>query len=506
MKILKYTAFLLGLTFVATACSRDEPTVENPTTTPKAPNDFVWKAMNSWYYWQKQVPLLGDNYFKNQTEYANFINGKTPDKLFYGLLYNYGTTDKFSWIENDGTLVAHTAKIAEVEKISGVDYTLFPKDNGGVNFVALVNYVVPNSPADQAGLKRGDVITHVNGALLTNSNADALFSESYAVTVAESVSVTTSGVVTSGVRLQAQIHQASMDENPIAFYKKYTLGGKNIGYLVLNAFKSDYNDELNAIFGQMKNDQISELVLDLRYNGGGSLDTALALAQMLTGSYTGQPYIYMDWNDKHNDWDSFEYLSSKVNIYNLVDNYPKFQHQEEINSLHLSRLHVLTFIGTASASELTIDALSQYIPVQTIGYTTYGKFVGSISLWDSPGDNYLSRDNRSTEHQWMLQPITFAYYNKNKLPHPASGGITPTMPTNPYSMLGNIKEFGNTSDPDLKLALETISGVAITGKSASTSFVPGNPKQIKDKRTLNQLATKLNIDDGKRFAAKFGKP
>lgn len=83
------------------------------------------------------------------------------------------------------------------------------------------------------------------------------------------------------------------------------------------------------------------------------------------------------------------------------------------NSLNLTNVYVLTSGGTASASELTIDCLRRYISVITVGEETYGKFVGSNTIYDSP--TMYSSAGRNLSHNWALQPITFAYYNKDRI-------------------------------------------------------------------------------------------
>lgn len=464
---------LVGMVF--TSCSKDSDSNEIATTKPDEINNFVWKAMNSWYYWQLKVADLSDSKNNSATAYANFINGKTPDALFYSLLYQRGTTDRFSWIENSNEVV-YASKIAEVEKQGGFSYGVYPKDASNVNVVALINYIVPGSPAALAGLKRGDVITKINGSQLSSSNYDQLDNAQITVTLAASVQFSSSSLVTTDKASTVTITKTDIDENPVAYYEKKVYGSKNIGYLVYNGFKSDYNDELNAAFAKMKTDGINELVLDLRYNGGGSLETAVALAQMINGSFTGKPYAYLDFNDKHNDEDGFENLSDKVRIFNLVDNEPTFQREETVNSLALTKIYVLVSFQTASASELTIQCLKKYISVTTIGEETVGKFVGSNTLYDCPSYNYTSYANRSTKHKWQLQPITFSYYNKDKDVNPTN--ITPDYDINPYSIFLNLVEFGNVKDPCLKKALELITGQTLRTKGATTddtlSFRVGN--------------------------------
>ena len=490
---LKYLFNALFLTLVFISCSRDDNNDTGSTTKPDEINNFVWKAMNSWYYWQPNVPNLADSFDDNQTTYANFLNGKTPDKLFYSLLYQRGTIDIFSWIENNNEVV-YSSKIAEVEKSGGFDIGIYPKDNTNTTAVALVNYVVPNSPAALAGLKRGDVITKVNGSPLTLNNSDLLYNNQVTVTLAATVQLTSTGLITTDKTSSISITQADIDENPIAYYEKKVYGTKNIGYLVFNAFKADYNDELNAAFAQMKADGINELVLDLRYNGGGSLETAVALAGMINGNYSGSPYVFLDFNNKHNSEDGFDYLSNQMNTYSLVNNRPEKSGTQTINSLNLTKVYVLVNFQTASASELTVQCLKKYVNVVTIGYNTVGKFVGSITLYDSPAQDYTSYTNRNTKHNWQLQPITFSYYNKDKDVNPEF--ITPDYEINPYSIFNNLTAFGDVRDPFLKKALELITGQSFRmGNTSTSSFENKNLQKFNP----TNAAKGLYIQDFQNF-------
>ena len=131
MNIKTYLTSLAVCALLMLSCSRDNDP-QNPVSPPApiapaqadAVNDFVWKAMNSWYYWQPNVPRLADS-FKNSTEYIPFINPKTPDGLFHSLLYDYGNIDRFSWIENNNTLFVLPA-LPKLKK-APVSTTLFTR-------------------------------------------------------------------------------------------------------------------------------------------------------------------------------------------------------------------------------------------------------------------------------------------------------------------------------------------------------------------------------------------
>lgn len=232
----------------------------------------------------------------------------------------------------------------------------------------------------------------------------------------------------------------------------------------------------------------------MRYNGGGSLETATALAQMVNGSYTGQPYVYLDFNAKHNDEDGMDYLTNTVRTYNIVNGHPEQTGQQAVNSLNLTKIYVLVSFQTASASELTVISLNKYVPVTTIGNETYGKFVGSITLYDSPESDYTSYSTRNTSHNWKLQPITFSYYNKDKDANP-TGGILPTYAVNPYLAFNNVKEFGNVSDPELKKALELISGQTISRTAESQEIYTNRNIRFQPKDADKTLV----IEDFERF-------
>ena len=104
--------------------------------------------------------------------------------------------------------------------------------------------------------------------------------------------------------------------------------------MVYNGFKSNYNDELNAAFGTMKADGINELILDLRYNGGGSVQTAVALGQMVTGQFTGQPYVKMEFNQKKSQYNSTDNLESTVKTYSFSNGQTTPTGEQNVNSLN----------------------------------------------------------------------------------------------------------------------------------------------------------------------------
>lgn len=486
----KIGALALGALLALSCSNNDDPvTPVDPSVDDTRVQDFVWKGLNSWYFWQSSVPKLGDKAFSTNSDFKNFLNGKKPNDLFYSLLNDYPNTDRFSWIVEDVNELLNG--FSGVSKSAGYDFNLFMKDAGPTNVVGIVNYVMPNSPAEKAGIKRGDVLTGVNGAALTVSNYNSLLKDQYTVEIADKTEVTSAGVVTSGTPKTVSISAVVLEENPVAFTKVLAIDNKKIGYLVYNGFQSNYNDELNAAFAKLKADGATELVLDLRYNGGGSVSSAVALGQMITGQFTGSPFVSLKFNDKHNQYNETDKLLSKVPIFNYVNGNNQPAGEEVINSLQLKKIYVLTSGGTASASELTIDGLRPYIDVVTIGAETYGKFVGSITLFDSPTKDYMSFEDRNKSHNWAMQPITFSYFNGKNDAHPVKG-IVPNHAINGYAYFGKMKEFGNSSDPALNKALELILGRTVAKQSSKVDFEKSKAF-LNSTKTMKKFGTEMYI-------------
>jgi hypothetical protein len=147
--------------------------------------------------------------------------------------------------------------------------------------------------------------------------------------------------------------------NTVVHKSIFERGGKKIGYLVFNEFLDVSDDELDVVFSDFKTAGINSIILDLRYNGGGTLDAANHLAGLLAGATNNnQIYSVQEFNDKK--------LSENGN--NII--------QKKPNSLTPEELVIITTSSTASASELIIAGLYPFIPVTLIGTPTHGKPVG----------------------------------------------------------------------------------------------------------------------------------
>ncbi len=293
------------------------------------------------------------------------------------------------------------------------------------------------------------------------------------------------------------------EENPILLSKVLRHEGKNIGYMVYNNFigTDKANRNLNNNIGYLKSTGITELVLDLRYNSGGSLYTTNLLCSMLTGQYTGDLLFESEFNyymskyymDKYGKDALKDFFTDKIK-----DN--KGNILASINSLKLKRLFVLTSENSASASEQLINGLNPYIDVILIGEKTSGKYTSSITVYD-----YIDNDGTiNPNHKWAMQPIVGKVAN-SKGYSDFSDGFEADYIRNEWEYLGQIKPLGDPEEPFLKTALDLISGKDVP-KTLQTKTKANSQefKRLSNSSETKPFSNKL-IDDN-YHRRNFNKP
>ncbi len=133
-----------------------------------------------------------------------------------------------------------------------------------------------------------------------------------------------------------------------------------------------------SVFGYFQNEGITELILDLRLNGGGSVLTSAYLASMIYKDANNDIFAELRFNEKHLNENGYYNFDDSLDVYDVSG---AKTGEETINRLNtINQLYVLTSSSTASASEMVINGLKSFIPVKVVGSTTYGKNVGSITL------------------------------------------------------------------------------------------------------------------------------
>ncbi|WP_109097370.1 S41 family peptidase [Aquimarina sp. AU58] len=443
MKYIKYFALLLFVGNLLTACFDDNDDVPRISGATEI-NDFIWKGLNLYYLYKADVPDLANNRFPSNQEYTQFLEGfSTPEAIFEELKSKQTVlvngeqveVDQFSWIVDD--YIALEQAFDGITKNNGMEYGLVRYPNDQSLVFGYVRYVLPGTDAETKGIKRGDIFNTINGTQMNDQNFRQLLSpDSYTIGLAtfDGTNVTATGTSVSLTKVQ-------YTENPVFISKTIDVGGSPVGYLMYNSFTGDFDPQLNAAFSKFVSDNVSDLILDLRYNGGGSVTSAIDLSSMITGQFNGQVFSTEEWNSDR---------QAQFGSTNLFDN--QIRTGEAINSLNLSRVYVLTTRSSASASELVINGLDPHINVIQVGTTTRGKFQASITLYDS---NNFGRDGANAGHTYAMQPLVLKSSNSVGFTD-YHGGFSPEIEIEEdYS---NLSVLGDENEPLFKAAIDNILG------------------------------------------------
>jgi len=477
----KITVLLFSLAMAAVTFQSCEDQDDNAVPV----NDFIWKGLNAYYLWQADVPSLADERFGNQEQLNNFLRAyDSPESLFESLLYRRdeagNRVDRFSVIFPDFRVLENA--LQGVAKSNGVEYGLSyvnSADEGQANVPVFgyVKYIMPNSDASGKDIRRGDLFYAVDGTQLTSSNYRALLNKDiYTLSLA---SIVDGGITPNG--REVSLNGTEFSENPVNTVTTVTRGAHTVGYLMYTGFYSNYDNQLNAAFQELKAANVTDLVLDLRYNSGGSVRTASYLASMITGQFTGDIFAKQQWNAK------LQAKYQRDNPSALKVLFPsQLSDGSAINSLQLPKVYILTSDATASASELVINCLKPYIQVVQIGDKTVGKNVGSVTLYDSRD---FSAQGRSGSHTYAMQPIvlrTLNFANNGDY----SNGIAPS--TNNL-IVESISTLGTLGDPAEPLFARALTLIAPRGRYAE----PENNNQFKkftDPKSTRPFSTEMYIE------------
>ncbi len=436
----RLTIFLssIFIVFFLIGCSNKSDKIPNELEI----NDFVWRGLNDVYLWKSQVPNLDDFKFANQSQLNNYLKGfNTPESLFESLIYDRNHIDKWSLIFDD--YISLENWLNGISMHNGMEFGLVHVSDNNTDIFGYVRYVLPNTSAEQNGVLRGMIFNSVNGTKLTvNNYSSLLFSNniSYSIGLA---TYNNNGTVTSTDQ-NINLDRIEYQENPVYLTNVVTSGSHKIGYLMYNGFYSSFDNQLNTAILNLKNQGITDLVLDLRYNGGGSVRTASFLASMITGQYPNQLFTKEHWNATMQK--QFEDHNPEF----LVNNFSnKLEDNTTINHLNLDKLFVITTGSTASASELIINGLNPYISVKSIGTKTVGKYVASITVYDSKN---LGKSGANPNHTYAMQPIVLE--ELNKLDQNDKDGFDPNilLPED----YGDLGVLGNENEPLFKVAIDLI--------------------------------------------------
>ena len=412
----KIIFLLLALT-LASACVKDPvPTDDSgetdwPEDTRYYANMFAFNMMNGYYLWRDEV-LDG---------IKDWTNKEDPVQKVFDLRYKDGSgrlVDQWTQLMEDvrpfqGSVTGNT-------KSFGFDFVLYYADEEHSRVCAVVTYTYAGSPASRM-LKRGDVILTLDGTEMTPDNyKDLIQGKIY----------NNGGTVTLGIRDggSTTITAQEMYEDPVHTARSFNWEGRQIGYLHYTGFTLRSAADLEQVFRDFGNAGVEELVLDLRYNGGGYMTTCTCLASLIAPAdlLDKEVFIKEVYNSHFDDEDTLFQGSIKVNDGTSTHTIDALGIHSFLN---FRRIWVIMSGYTASASETLICGLKPYMDVRTVGERSHGKFCGGYLIDSEMFYTSLSRQDGndvdcdaaiSATENWGIYVISSRYSDCN--------GVTLSMP------------------------------------------------------------------------------
>jgi len=356
----------ISLVLVFLSCEKEDPNKPDLSEEVLTLNRWILKGLSDAYLWEDYMPDLDPEY------------QESPRKYFYDLLYS---ADRYSWIVDD--YQAHEDFLNGISLTTGM--SVIPALFTGKQVIFVVEYVTPDSPAKEANIDRGEIIYMIDGQIPDTTNYNDLFYQTTATFAFADWDG--SDLIPNGK--SKTITAIKFNENPIVHHEIIEIQGKKIGYLVYTRFtngeENSWVQELDAVFEEFNSAGISDIVVDLRYNPGGSLDLSAYMASCLgprTAMERAAVFVNLVWNDGYNKyWKDYDFdkdgQADGENSPQLIIKLP----ESDVN-LDMSTIYFLTTKGTASASESLITGLYPYADVVQIGTATYGKPYGSVTIED----------------------------------------------------------------------------------------------------------------------------
>ena len=460
---------LLSLLFVAGACSdgevyetkKETPNTDNSKnqTTPTISNEikladqFAIDALDVYYLW------IDDDDIK--TAIDTRLAPDTCTNPIATIKEVRASEDRWTSLYDDASTL--TSSLNGTKTTMGQYLQAGAISNQDGTYFLVVNYVYPGSPAEKAGVKRGDIYLTYNGADITDSNLEEAYYGNTAATYGLAhIEVATDGFYIKDDSTTVSLTPTELYEDPVICTKTFDVDGKKVGYLAYTGFDMKSCSKLIEVCKAFKAEGVSELVLDLRYNGGGYVFTEELLASMLapqSNVAAGDVYekeIYNDLLTKHWGDTSTSYFTTTFSHKDDDDVTTNYSTQDA--NIGLQKIYALVSDNTASAAESILVGLMPYMDIQIFGSQTHGKFCTGMIL--APDDVYKSTPEAIDD--WCIYVMIGSYSDRDGNNPCRPDGLTPdvTVSDNPFDGY----QLGDENETMLKKALKA------AGKSYTTSY------------------------------------
>lgn len=424
---MKQALTILLLLFLLNSCTTleepDSPEVVQPTLSDNIYDEFnrwVYYQMNEQYLWRMDLPDSLD------------CDYNLPPKDFFKSLLS--DKDRFSYFASNPNF--KNSKSKGVSNNLGFEYQLIQDALGNQWMYVLYVY---DKYAKSQGIKRGNLLKQISCG--TYRKADIVNGE-------------IRGLEPNVIKLAFNVGN---NRNSVLLDSIYSVSDKQVGYLCYLEF-SEIEDLIPPLT-RFASSGVNELILDLRYNPGGYVNTCKFLCNcIIPSSYYGSVFQICSYNSRL----SQKYFNSTGDecTYSYFNGLPQIGEEilgeHTVIPLNLKRITIITSSHTASASEATIICLKPYIDITVVGEQTVGKGVGSWLIYDP-------------KYKYAIQPITMRYYNSLKETTPDEGLIPDIYVKDGYSV--NVKDIGDMEEQLLNIALTSIRSKSLVRQSSRNQII-----------------------------------
>ena len=438
----------------------ETPVVSKPSAEIQQADQFAQNLLGTYYLWTKEI----------NSDIAKLTPDtcKSPIPVVKEIRYHQGGKEVDHWTELMSDLSSMTSSVQGLGLSFGYDLMSGAISNKQGCYFLIVCYVNKGKPAEKAGLKRGDIIMTIDGNDITASNIyDAFYSENVTLGIAHLTADGYLGPVEKTVSMTAD----KVWEDPVLVNKTFDVGGKKVGYLAYSAFDLNSSTTLPDVFREFKSEGIEELIIDLRYNGGGYAFTECLLASMIAPSSNvaaGDVFQTEVYNSiladawKQQNYDTNTYLSTK-HVYK--DSTHDIDEDVSDANPGIKKLYAIVTKGSASASEGLIVGLSPYVDITLIGQQTYGKYCAGLMM--SPEDLYGTNSpyDYSKITKWGMYVMVSKFADKNGDNAAQPDGIPVQIESKDNPLDGS--QLGDENETMLRAAL-TAAGKVYTRSSVET--------------------------------------
>ena len=455
MNLNRWMIGLVALPLLLAGCAKQMPDeygqLDDETRLQrKYVNTFAWNVMDTYYLWRDEIAQALEKWQTWEEPIRKVADIRYKDAAGKDIDRWTMLTDDFSSLVGD--VSGHTRSL-------GMDFVLYYADQTHTRIVAVVTYTYGDSPAAQAGLRRGDAILTVDGLEMKSDNYQTVVRER----------LLGGGTVKLGLSDGRSVTGTAADlyENPVQTVRILERpGGKKVGYLHYTSFTLDSCADLVDVFKEFAQAGIGDLVLDLRYNGGGYLITEEVLASMLApvSVVEAGKVLYQDiYNAKLAAEIKEEPTCFDTEFQFKIDGKQQAVSTAGANP-DLPRLYVLVTGNSASASESLVCCLRPYMDVILVGGRTSGKYcagylIGAPAWYESAKTGLGEGEYKKAlpyVDNWGIYVMYARYADCNGVTRSMPDGIAPDVEAEDRPQDGI--ELGDPEETMLAVALALMEG------------------------------------------------